>query len=184
MVRCAQVLANELKDMCRKHNPVSRHRRIDHGMGAVEMDTGFGSMVVPQASSDVLMRMTELAGFRVAHNGPASSPCVPCALLRLHVGWMKRWLIGPRVIVANGLPPEGTDITAHRGQNSCRRTSRPRCSKSTRIRRTTRGCRPSSTSTPRCAVSESLLPAGCKGSLHPPAWCKSLSAAGPRPIPA
>ncbi len=49
MVRSVQVLANELKDMCRKHNPVSRHRRIDHGMGAVEMDTGFGSMVVPQA---------------------------------------------------------------------------------------------------------------------------------------
>ena len=47
--RCAaQVLGNQLKDMCRMHNPVSRHKRIDHGMGAVEMDTGFGSVVVPQ----------------------------------------------------------------------------------------------------------------------------------------
>ena len=46
-----QVLGNELKDMCRKHNPVSRHRRIDHGVGAVEMDTGFGSVIVPQVRS-------------------------------------------------------------------------------------------------------------------------------------
>ena len=66
MVRCAQVLANELKDMCRKHNPVSRHKRIDHGMGAVEMDTGFGSMVVPQARAAASMRMMSSAG---AHGG-------------------------------------------------------------------------------------------------------------------
>ena len=43
-----QVLANELKEMCRKHNPASRHRRIVHGMGAVETDEGFGTIVVPQ----------------------------------------------------------------------------------------------------------------------------------------
>ena len=43
-----QVLGNELKEMCRKHNPAHRHRRIIHGMGAVEADEGFGTIVVPQ----------------------------------------------------------------------------------------------------------------------------------------
>ena len=34
--------------MCRKHNPAHRHRRIHHGMGAVEAEEGFGTIVVPQ----------------------------------------------------------------------------------------------------------------------------------------
>ena len=43
-----QNLANDLRNMCRKHNPTRRHRRIVHGQGAVEKEEGLHSLVVPQ----------------------------------------------------------------------------------------------------------------------------------------
>ena len=43
--------------MCRKHNPTHRHRRIVHGVDAVEKEDGFGSMVVPEVCGTFCQRV-------------------------------------------------------------------------------------------------------------------------------
>ena len=51
--RSLQVLANELREMCRKHNPAHRHRHIVHGIDAMlDTEEGFDTMVVPQVCTE------------------------------------------------------------------------------------------------------------------------------------